>query len=64
MLFVDADLSTSMLTHKIEPIDALALSGQILPEHEAMIVRGRHCGMQVEHRPGNDVAIAHIGGNA
>jgi L-amino acid N-acyltransferase YncA len=40
--------------------NGLELIGQILPENEAMIRLATRCGMQVEHRPGSDLAIAHM----
>jgi acetyltransferase len=38
----------------------LEVIAQILPENDAMIGLARHAGMQVEHVPGSDLAIAHM----
>jgi acetyltransferase len=40
--------------------NGLELIGQIAPDNEAMIALAERCGMEVEHAPGNDVAVAHI----
>jgi acetyltransferase len=38
----------------------LEMIAQILPDNDTMIRLAKRCGMQVEHRPGSDVAIAHM----
>jgi GNAT superfamily N-acetyltransferase len=40
--------------------NGLDLIAQIKPENRAMIQLARHCGMQVEHVPGSDLAIAYL----
>jgi acetyltransferase len=36
---------------------------RIRPQNSAMIRLAQRCGMEVEHRPGSDLAIAHVGDN-
>jgi acetyltransferase len=39
----------------------LELIGQIAQDNEAMIALAERCGMEVEHPPGTDIAVAHLG---
>ena len=41
----------------------LEVIAQIRPQNTAMMRLAERCGMEVEHRSGSDLAIAHMGGN-
>ena len=41
----------------------LEVIAQIRPQNTAMMRIAERCGMEVEHRSGSDLAIAHTGGN-
>jgi acetyltransferase len=55
-------LMESMIAYAKE--NGLELIGQIAPDNEAMITLAERCGMQVEHPPGAQVAVAHLSAQA
>jgi hypothetical protein len=40
--------------------NGLELIGQIAPDNEAMLALAERCGMEIEHPPGTDMAVAHM----
>jgi acetyltransferase len=40
--------------------NGLELIGQIAPDNEAMLKLAERCGMEIEHPPGTDMAVAHM----
>jgi acetyltransferase len=57
-------LGSALMARMIEycRADGLEVIAQIRPENTAMIRLAKRFGMDVEHAPGSDLAIAHLGG--
>ena len=51
-------LMQKVVEHRMD--HGLEMIARILPGNDAMIGLAKRCGMQVEHRPGSDLAIAHM----